>query len=97
MDDFEARLTAVERELRAVRQDAAAARVLAGGADRDVSALTARLDAQTRLLSALRETQVEHGQQLGTLEAEVRRGFTALATGQAEISTLLQRLASKDN
>jgi uncharacterized coiled-coil protein SlyX len=48
--------------MRHVREDAAAARVLAGGADRDVAALAIKLDAQTRLLEELRETQVEdHG------------------------------------
>jgi chromosome segregation ATPase len=62
MEELEGRVSALEVQMRTVRQDAAAARVLAGGADRDVSALATKLDAQTRLMEALRETQVEdHG------------------------------------
>jgi chromosome segregation ATPase len=62
IEELEGRVTALEVQMRTVRQDAAAARVLAGGADRDVSALATKLDAQTRLMEALRETQVEdHG------------------------------------
>jgi chromosome segregation ATPase len=64
MEELEARVSALENQMRGVRQDAAAARVLAGGADRDVSAFGAKLDAQQRLLEALRETQIEHGRRL---------------------------------
>ena len=71
--------------------------VLAGGADRDVSAPATRLDAQTTLLMALRETQIEQGNRLGTLETEVRQDFGALATGQAEIRALLRRLLPGDD
>jgi chromosome segregation ATPase len=112
LEELEGRVAALETQMRTVRQDAAAARVLAGGADRDVSALATRLDAQTRLLEALRETQVEQGQQLieqgqrlfdqgqrlfdqgdriDSLEAEMRRGFSTLTVGQAEILALLRR------
>jgi chromosome segregation ATPase len=62
MEELEGRVTALEEQMREVRENAAAARVLAGGADRDVGALGAKVDAHTRLLGALRETQVEdHG------------------------------------
>jgi hypothetical protein len=61
--------------MRRVREDAAAARVLAGGADRDVAAVTSKLDAHTKVLNALREsqlefreTQLEHGHRLDSLE-----------------------------
>jgi chromosome segregation ATPase len=67
-DDLEARVAALEEELRRVRRDAADARVLAGGVDRDVAAFMAKLDAHTELLNALRETQLEHGEQLNSLE-----------------------------
>ncbi|OLT14573.1 hypothetical protein BJF78_18335 [Pseudonocardia sp. CNS-139] len=68
MEELEGRVTALESQIRIVRQDGAAARVLAGGADHDVAALTTRVDAQTRLMQALRETQIEHGQRLGGVE-----------------------------
>jgi chromosome segregation ATPase len=62
MEELEGRVSALEEQMRHVREDAAAARVLAGGADRDVAALASKLDANTRLMEALRETQVEdHG------------------------------------
>jgi chromosome segregation ATPase len=81
MEELEARVSALEGQMRHVREDAAAARVLAGGADRDVSALAARLDAQTRLLQALRETQTEDHEHI----AELRRGFSKLEQGQAKL------------
>jgi len=95
-DDLEGRVSALEHEMRQVRQDAAAARVLAGGADRDVSTLGAKLDAHTRTMNALRETQLEHGERLSILERKVDNGFTemrgkldAAAAGQQQVVTLL--------
>jgi len=79
-------VTALESEIRLVRADAAGARVLAGGADRDVSAFGAELDAHTRALSALRETQLEQ-------ESEMRRGFAMTAAGMARITVLLEGIA----
>jgi hypothetical protein len=67
------------------------------GVHRDMTALVARLDARTKLLRALREAQIEHGDRLNALENEVRQGFGALATGQVEITALLQRLLSDGN
>jgi chromosome segregation ATPase len=94
LEELEGRVSALEVQMRGVRQDAAAARVLAGGADRDVSALAARLDAQTRLMEALRETQIEDHQHI----AELRRGlarfeqrFDGLERGQGMILDLLRR------
>jgi len=96
-NDLEARVTALESQIRLVRADAAAARVLAGGADRDVSALAAKLDAHTRVLNALRETQLEQGIAIGELshrvdglEHEMRQGFAMMATGMARITALLE-------
>jgi hypothetical protein len=89
MDELEARMTALESEMRTrvtavenqvqtVRADAAAARVLAGGADRDVSAFAAKLDAQKALLEALRETQVDQGKKINSLEGEMRTRFASV-------------------
>jgi hypothetical protein len=77
-DEFDERVTRLESEVRIARQDAAAARILAGGADRDVAAMGAtlgqhgamleqhgaKLDVHKVLLDALRETQIEQGQRL---------------------------------
>jgi hypothetical protein len=87
MEELEGRVTALEVQMRSVRQDAAAARVLAGGADRDVAALATKLDAHTRLLEALRETQVEDHERIARLEGR----FDGLEHGQAMIVDLLRR------
>lgn len=87
--------------------DATAARVLASGADRDVSEVRAELRAHTKTLSALRETQLEHGVRLGGLEdrfaglegrfagleTEMRTGFATMGAGMAGITALLHGLA----
>lgn len=65
LDDLEARVTHLEHSVTDVRQDAAAARVMAGAADRDVSEFRQVQNAHTKVLNALRETQVEHGKILG--------------------------------
>lgn len=65
-EELENRLGAVERDVSELRRqttlaaaDSAAARVLAAGADRDVSEVRAELRAHTGALNALRETQTE--------------------------------------
>ena len=82
-DDVEARFTRLEHEVAELREqvaltrsDAAAARVLAAGADRDVSEVRAELRAHTQGLNALRETQLEQGQEINGLRQEMREGFT---------------------
>jgi hypothetical protein len=84
-DELEGRVAAVEHELRRVREDATAARVLAREADRDVSAFGVKLDAHNKTLNALRETQLEmhsvqleHGRRLTLLERKVDEGFARI-------------------
>lgn len=74
-DDLDARLRNVEREVeglktenKELRRDVSAARVLAAGADQDVSNMHAAFRAQTMILNAMRETQLEHGKRIGGLE-----------------------------
>jgi chromosome segregation ATPase len=59
-DDHERRIVAVEAELPSLRAEAVETRALAAGADRDVADVRSELRGHTRLLTALRETQVEH-------------------------------------
>ena len=79
----------IERRLKAAASDAAAARVLAAGADRDCSEMKAELRSHTTVLNAVRETQVEqgktlaehsktlaeHGQAIARLEKTMNEGF----------------------
>ena len=109
-EDIESRLSAVERgvaQLRAQQEltasDAAAARVLAAGADHDVSEVRAELRAHTGALNALRETQLEQGRRLAGIEGrfdgiETRMadGFATVGAGMAQIVTLLEGLDDRD-
>jgi hypothetical protein len=78
--------------------DAAAARVLAGGAGRDVADMRTELRAHTQTLNALRETQLEQGQRLDTLDrrmdtldGRVTEGFAKVNAGMEQIVELLRR------
>jgi chromosome segregation ATPase len=109
-DDIETRVAILEREVVRLREqvalsssDAAGARVLAAGADRDVSEVRAELRAHTQALNALRETQLEQGRAIGGLEhkvtgldqkvtdldQKVTEGFATVGTGMAQITALL--------
>ncbi len=102
LEDLEARVTALEEQVQHTRQDAAAARVLAGTADRDVSEFKQTLNGHTQVLNALRETQIEHGQdisglktEVADLRAETQSGFTKVNIGVEQMSRLLQQVIDK--
>lgn len=85
-------MSSVEREVALLREqqamtaaDATAARVLAAGADRDVSEVRAELRAHTQSLNALRATQVEFGRALVEQGREMQRGFATVTAGITEI------------
>ena len=93
----------IHRRLRATEQDAAAARVLAGAADRDVTEIRAEIrdfrNAATASLNALREDfgdlrrHVDQGfEQVDRGFAEMRGKLDATATGQQHIADLIQGL-----
>jgi chromosome segregation ATPase len=87
LEDLEARVAALEDTVQKIREDAAAARVLAGGADRDVAAFDAKLRAHTTVLNALRETQLEHGETLREHgEALRQHGETLRQHGEAIVA-----------
>ena len=96
LEDLEARVTILEEQVRSTRQDAAAARVLAGTADRDVSEFKQTLNGHTKVLNAVRETQVEDHDRLNRLEAKVDSGFTKINVSMDRISRLLQQVVDKD-
>jgi cell division protein FtsB len=90
--DLEGRVRELEREVARLkdgveisRADAAAARVLAGGADRDVSDVKTLLRAHTQTLNALREAQIGQGHKLTDLDAKLDARTTSL---QAQIDGL---------
>jgi hypothetical protein len=110
LEDLEARVTALEEQVRQSREDATAARVLAGAADRDVSEFKQLLNALIRTTGALRETQVEDHRdiatlktdvaylktEVGSLRADVTSGFTKVNIGMDRMAQLLQQVIDKD-
>jgi hypothetical protein len=93
---LEVRVAALESEMVVVRQEVAAARALAAGADRDVAEYRAELRAHTRTLNALRETQLEHYAELRETQlahyAEHKADTAELKAGIAQIVTMLHSL-----
>lgn len=108
--DLEARVAALETHLRELaervrhsEQDATAARVLAGGADRDVAEIRGEIqefrEQNTRVLNAMREDLTDLRQRVETGFTRVDNGFTEMrgkldgaAAGQQQIVTLLTTL-----
>jgi predicted TIM-barrel fold metal-dependent hydrolase len=69
IEELRSRLNVVEVRLTQLSVEAASARQLAAMADREVAEIRHTVRAHTRVLNALRETQVEHGATLATLVA----------------------------
>ena len=87
LEELERRIAAMEDELAVVRQEAAAARARAAGADRDVAEYRAELRGHTRVLSALRETQLDH-------YAEHKADAAEIKAGVGQIVRMLEGLTS---
>jgi predicted nucleic acid-binding Zn-ribbon protein len=112
-DDLTVRVAALETrveeltdQVRRSKQDAAAARVLAGGADHDVAEFGVKVDANRKAINALgvqttaRFDRLE--QRMDSLEQQMNSGFTeirgkldATATGQQQIVNLLNTLINQ--
>jgi hypothetical protein len=79
--DLEQRVSAIEADVAVVRQEGAAARELAAGADREAADVRAELRGHGRVLTALRETQLEMQVEMQGMQLEMRgmqldmRGF----------------------
>jgi chromosome segregation ATPase len=113
--DLEARVTALETQVRELderlrhsAQDAAAARVLAGGADRDVAEIRQEIrdfrEQNTRVLNAMREDLVDFRSVVDEKFARVDQGFAemrgkldAAASGQQQIAGMLSTLIARDD
>jgi len=95
----------ITRRLRGAEQDAAAARVLAGAADRDVTEIRAEIrdfrNATTASFNALRQDFVELREdfgglrkEFGALRAHVDRGFEQVNRGFIEMRGKLDATAA---
>ena len=103
-EELEPRVAALENQVRDLtgrvrgsEHDAAAARVLAGAADRDVSELRDFRSATTSSFNALRQDFVDLRQDFADLRGQFDRGFAemlgkfdAAAAGQQQIVELIQ-------
>lgn len=118
-DDLEHRVSALEGEVRELRsqvqrsrQDAAAARVLAGGADRDVAEIRSEIrdfrNANNRVLEAMREDitdlRTELRSEAADVRDEMRTGFAAVrgaldatAAGQQQLARMLTTLIEQQD
>jgi chromosome segregation ATPase len=76
--DLESRFTKLEHEVTRLREDVASARALAALADRDVAELRTEMRGYRQVLNALRETQLEQGQQIDELRQEMHREIDGL-------------------
>jgi phage shock protein A len=86
-DELENRVTSLEHQVARLQNqaalavsDAGAARLLAAGADQDVSAVRSELRAHIQVLNALRETQLEQGRALTSIDQRVT-GIDQRVTG----------------
>jgi predicted nucleic acid-binding Zn-ribbon protein len=104
--DLEPRITALETQVRELTErvrhtehDAAAARVLAGGADHDVAEIRHEIrdfrESNTRVLNAMREDLTDLRQHVDTGFMEIRGRLDATAAGQQHIADMLQVLIAK--
>ncbi|MFY9336567.1 MAG: hypothetical protein WAP49_15740 [Mycobacterium sp.] len=88
----------IKRRLQAVEQDAAAARVLAGAADRDVSEIRAEIrdfrGATTASFNALRQDFVDLRTHVDRRFTQVDRGFEQVDRGFAEMRGRLDATAA---
>ena len=106
--DLEPRVDALEqqvgdltRRIRANEQDAAAARILAGGADRDVGEIRSELrdfrNATIAGSNAMREDFVDLRNHVDRGFADMRAKFDVAAAGQQQIVGMLQTIIDRDN
>ena len=107
-EELEQRVAALESQVHSLAErversehDAAAARVLAGGADRDVGEIRAEIrdfrDQNSRVLNAMRSDLTELGERLDGGFAQVRAALDATAAGQSHIVELLDQLMHPDS
>jgi chromosome segregation ATPase len=77
-EDLESRFARLEHEVGRLREDVASARALAALADRDVAEFRTEMRSYRQVLNALRETQLEQGQQISELRVEMRQEINGL-------------------
>ncbi|GGM55936.1 hypothetical protein GCM10012275_28830 [Longimycelium tulufanense] len=103
LDDLARRITALEARMKEVARDAGAARVLASGADGDVSELRAVLRSHTSVLNTIRSDQLQLRLELtnridqleARLDAKVDHLEARLDTKVGQLDTKVDQLDAK--
>lgn len=100
VESLESRVSGLEQRLHVSEQDAAAARVLAGGADRDVAEIRAEIrearEHNTRLHNATRQDITGMRAHVDNGFAEVRGRLDAAAAGHEQLVTMLNTLIDRE-
>jgi uncharacterized coiled-coil protein SlyX len=107
-NELEARVAALEtqvaelaEQVRTSKQDAAAARVLAGGADRDVTEIRGEIrdfrQATTSSFNAMRDDLRDFRRDTADGFTEMRGKLDAAAAGQQQIVALLNRVLGEQD
>lgn len=98
VDALESRVDELTGQLQQTKQDAVAARVLAGGADRDVEQVRGEIrdfrQATVASLNAMRDDLVDLRGQMGDGFTEMRNRLDTTATGLGHITDLLNGLVA---
>ena len=98
---LETRVSDLEQRTLRSEQDATAARVLAGGADRDVGEMRAEMrdfrEQNTRLHNATRQDFADMRQDFTNLQGHVDSRFTQIQAGQEQIVGMLNTLIERDS
>lgn len=101
MTALEAQVRALDERVRHNQQDAAAARVLAGGADRDVTEIRRETrefrEQNNRVLNAMREDLADLRSHVDEGFAGVRGKLDAAAAGQEQIARMLSTLIARED
>jgi hypothetical protein len=96
---LEARVGELDERMRRSQQDAAAARVLAGGADRDVADIRSEIrdfrDQNTQVLNAMRRDFTDLRSHVDAGFVEMRGKLDAAAAGQQQIVDLMNTLIAQ--
>lgn len=99
---YEFRLSAVENDLAYLKarqasyvSDAQVARDLAAATDRDVADFREVLTSHTRVLNALRETQVEHGRRLANIDGQLEQVDGRLVNIDGQLVQILDLLTAR--
>jgi predicted nucleic acid-binding Zn-ribbon protein len=98
---LEERVTDLDQRVRRSEHDAAAARVLAGGADHDVAEMRGEIrefrEQNNRVLNAMRQDLTDLRSRVDTGFTELRGRLDAAAAGQEQIVGLLNTLIQRED